>query len=209
MSKIMVISKRRLPFGATDDEVWEAIHDHAEFLDRTPELEADESFLQICSYTVIKKIDDNSSRVLAYQRSKKVGDTRLQGKLSIGFGGHVELQDLPKDTGSPSDAIHTATIREIHEELGLRIKLGNFRPLGMLYTPEDPVSRVHLGMVSEYVWDFPIEPQELLMPSEEVTLVGWRMCSEVGQSYEIWSQAVAKALQNEPLGGSRLWLPQR
>lgn len=209
MAEILAVKKRFLPFGATYDDVWEALHDHSEFVERTPALESDETYLQICSYVVILA-GLTSPYPLAYQRSKKVGDERLKGKLSVGFGGHIERCDADSNKGSLSETLHNGAVRELQEELSLTVSSDKLMPFGMIYTPEDPVGRAHLGMVSTMIWDRPLEkePARVLGTSEEVSIQGWQQLYGYSLGvYEAWSQAVMNVLRSEATGGTRLWLP--
>src|SRR5574343_244442 len=53
------------------------------------EAEEDPTFLQIIPYVVLT----HNSRVLQYTRMKGSGESRLRGKQSIGFGGHINPED--------------------------------------------------------------------------------------------------------------------
>lgn len=95
---------------------------------------------------------NEEGKILLYQRGKGVGESRLAGKHSIGFGGHVELD---KDclsvkyytTKSIKDSIISAQTNESEEEL-VAEGLGYFHHLGVIYDETDGVGKVHLGVAS-------------------------------------------------------------
>ena len=91
------------------------------FIGRREELEKDERFGQILPYVVLwQRVGTGRMKVFVYQRTKKVGEQRLAGALSIGLGGHVDLQDvLMVDKSSVVDVVATMALtisRELNEE---------------------------------------------------------------------------------------------
>lgn len=95
---------------------------------------------------------NEEGKILLYQRGKGVGESRLAGKHSIGFGGHVELS---KDclsvkyytTKSIKDSITSAQINESEEELEAEW-IEDFHHLKVIYDSTDEVGKVHLGVAS-------------------------------------------------------------
>ena len=94
---------------------------------------------------------NEEGKILLYQRGKGVGESRLAGKHSIGFGGHVELE---KDclyeyytTKSIKDSVTSAQINESNEELKAE-GIVDFYPLKVIYDSTDEVGKVHLGIAS-------------------------------------------------------------
>ena len=66
------------------------------------------------------------------------GDSRLQGKLSIGLGGHM-------DGGEDMD---TALYRELEEEVGLTVDdIVTASYCGSIYSEATEVDSVHIGLV--------------------------------------------------------------
>ena len=86
------------------------------------------------------------------EEGKGVGESRLRGKHTIGFGGHVELE---KDclslkyykTNSIKDSIISAQSNESEEEL-VAEWLEDFQHLKVIYDSTDEVGKVHLGIAS-------------------------------------------------------------
>lgn len=110
----------------------------ASFIDRDL-VEEDENWLQIIPY--ITFISNES--VLTYRRAGS--EKRLDGKVSIGIGGHVNIDD---DPDHPFLAFLQGAAREIKEEVGMDMPLDPLkdRIAGLIYDPSNPVGRVHLGV---------------------------------------------------------------
>lgn len=124
---------------------------------------------------------------LTYNR--KGSEDRLHGKCSMGFGGHVELQDV-RDT--VEHTISVTAVRELAEELGLKAPLeltGDY-----IYSKYDNVSQVHLGVVGLVE----IDDKSLIKPDElEIINPEWKTLDSIRgrlDSYEKWSQILAKHL---------------
>ena len=119
-----------------------------------PKLEEDFDFVQPIPYIVIRDGD----KVLAYERGKGGGDARLHAKVSIGFGGHVDLADAVTDDAGVIDLRRTmvkACVRELEEELG--IDLSSLMPeqrealcewTHVISSDASPVDEVHIGLVA-------------------------------------------------------------
>ena len=101
------------------------------------ELEEDESKLQVIPYVVFEVFDNNTFKgILTYVR--KGSEDRLLNKLSVGFGGHSNIEDKN---------IQETACREIKEEIGHPIKPSELRFAGYIFSNNDAVSRVHVGYV--------------------------------------------------------------
>lgn len=111
---------------------------------RTPELEQDESQLQLICYTLVV---DPQGRYLGYYRKGKEG--RLHGLFSLGFGGHMQLQT--SSYGSFVDSLQAEIRRELQEEIpDFYSGEGRLSRVGFVYDQSSPVNRVHLGLVHVY-----------------------------------------------------------
>lgn len=100
-------------------------------------LENDTSVRQYLPYTIISQLQDGRVVYALYQRTKMVGESRLGGLFSIGWGGHPDLVDLvtgdrpedsmghPLNNVAPSpilnlyETLRGASDREIHEEVNV------------------------------------------------------------------------------------------
>lgn len=106
------------------------------FIDRNV-AEFDEANRQVIPYVLMNQ----EGRFLLLRRTNKQQEKRLHGRLSIGVGGHITLQD--GDT--PWKAFLNGMEREIHEEVDAKIRKMVY--LGLLNDLSSPVSRVHVGIV--------------------------------------------------------------
>ena len=108
--------------------------------------EKNELFLQPISYTVVYCPADGT--ILVYTRSSDPAnyeEDRLMGLVSIGVGGHYELNDLWS-----SDPIRANLCRELKEEIHLTIPVDekNIHLIGMIMDRSNEVGRVHFGLLS-------------------------------------------------------------
>lgn len=156
--------------------------EHVHFIPRYL-VEEDESYLQIIPYSYYR--DARTGDLLYYVRAIG-GEERLQGKSSIGFGGHVELSELAPGADIPA-TVTAAARREIAEELeGMTID-GHLEVTGLILASDNPVDRVHMGVV----FRLPL----LTMPtghSEEILSIHRGTPREVAerQDLETWSRLV-------------------
>lgn len=97
------------------------------------EVEHDYNFVQIVTYTIVKC----NERILNYSRGNKNGESRIHNKLSIGIGGHVNIDD--------GRSILRGAQRELQEEIGS--EFGSIYLTGLLYEDNTDVGKVHLGVV--------------------------------------------------------------
>ena len=112
--------------------------------ERCDELENDPSFLQIIPYLVLRRED---GKFLYYTRQGQ--EERLHKKISIGIGGHVQLN--LQDVASFSTSLRYELLREAQEELGeevyRKVQWDSLKPVGLVRHTEDAVGSVHLGIV--------------------------------------------------------------
>lgn len=121
------IEDKKEILGFDFEEFAEQIEDHL-FIARRAGLEKNSQFRQILPYTVFRK----GNKLVTYRRAKGLGEERLLGNFSVGFGGHIEIDDvMPK--GIPVEGtngfeavpgsidlfltIQQSKCREIREEL--------------------------------------------------------------------------------------------
>lgn len=102
-----------------------------------------------------------SDRVAVYRRCKGVGETRLEGNLSIGFGfgGHVDLADIVHENSviQLNDTLVAAALRELHQEVQVTTlngygpeftaKAPDLHLCGFLFDGSNDVGNLHLGVV--------------------------------------------------------------
>ena len=162
----------RFPFAATD--LWIGPRSH---------LETMETFLQVIPYTVIVRDD----KIMVYQRTKAGGEARLHDKVSIGFGGHIDLGDVEAADGGETIDLETtianAAARELREELKLNEE-PTFMPYGMILDETDEVGRVHIGIVMiAHVNGM------VLSNEDQIDLIGFKSAEELSEmNLESWSK---------------------
>jgi predicted NUDIX family phosphoesterase len=116
--------------------VRDLIEKNAFFIDRDI-AENDETLRQLIPYVLIRQ----QGKFLLLRRTKKQQERRLHGKLSLGVGGHINLND----GSTPWQAFLKGMEREIHEEVNVEVLQLSY--MGLLNDTSSPVSRVHVGLV--------------------------------------------------------------
>lgn len=102
--------------------------------------EENENFKQPIPYAVIKR----GNEIFVYERLKGAGETRLHNKLSLGVGGHMNLDE--------NQSFHHLLIdnltREIEEELILSgEEIHEMDIIGLINDDSDEVGKVHIGVL--------------------------------------------------------------
>lgn len=115
-------------------------------------LEEDTAFRQIIPYVCLATQLDGKTLFYPYVRNKGVGEERLVGNVSVGFGGHIDLADVQHNE-SVIDLFQTigaAATRELSEELKFggetTAEIAMFDN-GLLVDDSNDVGLVHLGVV--------------------------------------------------------------
>lgn len=115
--------------------------------------ETDTNYRQLIPYVIIKSSD---GKILTYNRQakgSKEGEQRLAGAGSIGFGGHIEIDDV--DPWGPISTVCKNVSRELCEELYHDIEEGGVFTTdsyaltikGILRSSATEVDKVHLGII--------------------------------------------------------------
>ncbi len=104
------------------------------------DMEEDKSYKQFIPYiAVISK-----GKLLTYRRTPKGTETRLHDKYSLGVGGHVdEYENL-----SGMDLLVDATLREIEEEIGVKVTKDQVNFVGFINDESDNVGIYHIGIAA-------------------------------------------------------------
>jgi predicted NUDIX family phosphoesterase len=147
--------------------------------------ETDPFFKQLIPYVVIQ----TPLGVLLYQRTKKAGEQRLAGALSIGFGGHIEE---PEDlfTGLHREVFSEELVWPDDDQTSAKLE-----HLGFVYFNEG-VHEVHLGVV----FIIHTNTTNLTSKDESIKLLGFQKLSALAlhfPSLELWSQAVFAELAKD------------
>lgn len=162
--------------------------------------EKDKTILQLIPYVIC--IDSNG-KLLSYSR-KGGGEGRLEGKKSIGIGGHVNDGDKPKKTRKNTwNTVLIGAARELAEELNMDPVYAeeNLVQVGTIFTPTDgetpkttttpKVGEVHLGII--YLLEVPDDV--MVCPSEG--MINSKFVSPKPRDlkkYEYWSRLIFKNL---------------
>lgn len=111
-----------------------------------PEAENDPSLKQIIPYCVLTR----GSKIYYYQRTKKAGEARLHDLYSVGFGGHINDQDVKNGKITRQlyfDALH----RELEEEIDMNGAMWVNKIGGIINDDSNMVGQVHFGIVHRLV----------------------------------------------------------
>lgn len=138
---------------------------------------------------------DSDNKIFVYSRGGEGGEGRLIGKLSIGLGGHMDLQ-IPEAT-SFATWLSVEGNRELAEEAGLEEQTLSFTHL---IADTDDVGCVHVGVLT--VRHVSAKEKAALSPEAGCIEKGeWLSISEllapqIFDRLEGWSKLVAILLQN-------------
>lgn len=182
----------------------------------------DRTKLQLLPYRVLRFIVDGTYFYFMYQRGKGVGESRLAGNDSIGYGGHMDHADLltqgdmlyneeasniteeQHSTIAFEDTFALSGDREFEQEVILRDAEGNDVTAALMHTLErsfeglildhsNDVGHLHLGIV--HVYDIP--EGITAVPREEQLLPRPAVtAAEIlsNEAAESWTRIVAKAM---------------
>jgi len=158
------------------------IRTHQEFLPRS-RMETDPRYKQIIPYLVFT----HENKYFVMQRRASATEQRLQGKLSLGIGGHINADDLAGAT------IVEWAQREFAEEVTYK---GSYtiRPFGVINDDSNEVGQVHLG----FVYLLQGDSADITVKSElkSGSLLTLTACKEHYSAMESWSQMIIDALCN-------------
>ena len=200
--RILVVAREHLfseqpAFQGFQDHVhydYEAVILNHSTLRRRGDVEEDPFFKQPIAYSLI--VNPSFAEVFVYQRAshhKDYGEKRLQGKWSLGVGGHIEQPDL--HNGNP---IRTSSLRELQEEVSI---LGSItlNVLGYINDDANPVGQVHFGILylletnaRTVVSNSPEMANGALYRFHDLT----QMCSSPSYDFEEWSRIALEPLKS-------------
>lgn len=167
------------------------------------DVEQDDHFLQPIVYLVLHNAQ---GQAWCYQRAG--GDARLDGRCSVGVGGHVDSADSTVPAGAhfnPDATLRRALLRELAEELQVAPKqaagehdLQGLRLCGLIYEGKSGVGRVHLGVLYTAQWLPRTPPQP--RAGEKLTGLGFMPLADITRDsrFELWSRLAAQQLLSLP-----------
>lgn len=184
---------------------YEVLDEHLVFAQRRG-LETNEAYRQILPYTVLSYRDDHGVTWYAvYQRAKGIGESRLLGKCSIGFGGHLDISDIytlnymgldePNATSivSTRQTVVESLRREIQEEVPTA-KWDGIYFKGVINDTSDAVGRVHLGVVNVMELTEPVKE----LGEVELEFIGMMTLDQLRVShldFENWSKILIETME--------------
>jgi len=119
------------------ERIFELVEKNGLFKERD-KVENDPSFKQIIPYIAMY---NEADEILTLKRLETQSEERLHNKLSIGVGGHVNLDD----SKTPLEAFKNGMRREIAEEVKVDL-IDSPEFIGIIYDGSTDVGQVHLGM---------------------------------------------------------------
>jgi len=160
------------------------IKDNHEYMERS-EAETNYNFKQIIPYVILHC----KGSIFSYYRGKLLNEARLEGKYSIGVGGHISIEDRNLFTPSFYEAMH----REVREEVKINSDFKD-KAVAIINDDSNEVGRVHLGIV--YVFDLS-EPnvnkkEKSINKSEFLTINDIRQKLKL---YESWSKICIEEIE--------------
>ncbi len=111
--------------------------------------EEDEAHKQVIPYVVLRVGRPDADYAYAvYERTGN--EARLNGKMSVGLGGHLSYKDMPEHG---TKGVWRGAWRELCEEIGVVAPHRSVEWMGWLNDRSDAVGRVHLGVVLRVTLD--------------------------------------------------------
>lgn len=102
-------------FKNSNDENEIGLYDHTAFIEscephvvfkQRKGLETNSNYRQILPYTVFRVLTPEGTKFITYRRAKGLGESRLLGNYSVGFGGHIEISDIVGIYKDPKTQTH-------------------------------------------------------------------------------------------------------
>lgn len=161
-------------------------------------LEQEPEFRQIIPYVCVATQRDDKLHFWPYRRTETSGEARLQGNVSIGFGGHIDLVDVMHDN-SVIDLFQTignAAARELGEELDLAGagEEVNLFDNGVLIDDSNEVGKVHLGVVLTAILPNGVTPTSKEDALEVLPAMSARELLDSGLPLESWTRIVLESI---------------
>lgn len=153
---------------------------HQEFHPRY-QMETNEQYKQIIPYLIFKYQDC----YFVMQRRSTASESRLQGKFTLGIGGHIRQEDMSHNS------IISWAEREFHEEVEYTGNL-TIEPIGILNDDTSSVGRVHLGFIFLLHADRP--SIQIKSELQGGTLMTLEECIALKDRMETWSALVVDYL---------------
>lgn len=177
---------------------------HLVVLER-PQCENDPNYRHFATYTVIQ---DEEGNVLAYHRPSKNNESRLSGNVSIGVGGHINV-NIFKGLGLTADSdveavFIEASLKEIDEELYgdnadegtveyIRSALENSKTI-LLYDNSNDVGLHHIAVIKRIVLNDKLK--EEIKINDEIDKFFWVKRKDLQERTDITIENWSKLILN-------------
>jgi len=204
---VMVVKKESLPsmtegFICRSEEAIPLIVNNA-FFEKRYNAEYNQGLRQPIPYIILRCKDKFETYFFAMTRLDGSGETRLNGKVTLGAGGHINPIDAMEGRCYDIDiSIPNAITRELWEELGIpttQKTLPKF--IGLINDNSNPVSQDHLGLVYIVdVDDTDIKVKETDNLEGKFYTIGELI--EFESRMESWSQLALQAITKNIIGGN-------
>lgn len=161
---------------------------------------------QLINYQLLTRQVEGVTQYAVYIRASGA-DARLEGSLSIGFGGHIDAEDIAAtETCGSFDATIVSGYRELMEEVSLSTNGSHVwldqttpsLPLGFIsdIKPEDSnwVGNTHLGVFS--IVTLPDRVTDFEMRESKYSVYGWCTLEELrglADRLENWSKLLVQS----------------
>lgn len=163
---------RKITMDTIDlNDFYYLINVHGSFVSRLVCEEVESNLIQIIPYNIVIRANKDlnnelgtfNKEIFVYERLKGGSESRLHNKQSIGIGGHInQVDNQINDSRSYSDqlasSVQRCSIRELTEELTSPIDkyicmpISKDNRINLIYSDENNVSKVHLGVVKTYFY---------------------------------------------------------
>jgi predicted NUDIX family phosphoesterase len=182
--RVLVIPSEKAQFGegvfeATQEEIITFIEKYGSYRLRTDELEQDKTVKQLVTYPLVRYND----MYLTARRADTADESRLRNYPLIGFGGHINAEDIEDVDFSKW------YIRELVEELTIEeTTIVSTSFLGFVNSAKNEVSLYHVGLVAIVeVTCTHIESRE----PDQINRLQWKTLDELNQMYlDPWSRNI-------------------
>lgn len=134
----------------------------AEYQERSNPWQGDRGYRQLLSYRVLGWKTADGIKLSAYRRGGGGGEARLSGKISVGYGGHIDLADVVHvnsvidlkktvDLGCARELDEEVEIFDEDDEMITAAQLSDPELLGLILDNSDDVGHLHAGLL-EIQW---------------------------------------------------------
>jgi len=147
-------------------------------------IEDNRKYKQLIPYIIIQTAD--GLQTACYRR--KGGEKRLHGLWSLGVGGHININDIPKKDMTLSAVVTNGMQRELAEEFAEMPWSPQPVFHGIVNEERTKVGHVHLGLV----YMLSVQNKALLKPGMELDSFSWIDTKKISEiKMELWSQIAA------------------